>query len=200
VLFDFGNWSLDETTYIMPLVAKLSTLGYCVRDGTISNNKLSEDQKQRKLTKIPQLYEILSYTTYPGGNFLGPFFEFRDYKDFIEKQGFYANIPSTLPETGRKLFAGIICLTLCIILPSRFDINKLATDEFHDLPFWHKAIYFWFACFAVRLTYYVGFTLVEGSVAISGLSYNGSVKQESRWDRTANSDILGVELATNPRD
>jgi hypothetical protein len=45
---------------------------------------------------MPSIMEILGYVYFPGGTMCGPFFEFSDYKNFIEKNGHYKNIPSTI--------------------------------------------------------------------------------------------------------
>ena len=45
---------------------------------------------------MPTVLEMLSYLYYPGSCVLGPFFEFTDYKMFIEEKGRYANIPKSL--------------------------------------------------------------------------------------------------------
>lgn len=48
------------------------------------------------VTHFPNLLEITSYTFYCNTAALGVFFEFTDYKRFIEKTHEYKNIPSTL--------------------------------------------------------------------------------------------------------
>ena len=48
------------------------------------------------VTHFPNLLEITSYTFYCNTAGLGVFFEFTDYKRFIEKTHEYTNIPSTL--------------------------------------------------------------------------------------------------------
>ena len=90
VIYDYGGWSLDCTTFLMPLVSRLSSLGYWYYDGLPERKKdLLEEQESRKLVYKPTLLEILSYISYPASNICGPFFEFRDYIDFIEENGKY---------------------------------------------------------------------------------------------------------------
>lgn len=121
VIYDYGSWRMDGTTYLMPLASKLSTLGFCVWDGIMPDSKLDDYQRSKKLTKIPQLYEVLSYTAFPGTNMMGPFIEFKDFKDFIEKKGVFAHIPSPVLAGIQELFLGVFSLGLYVVIPSYFD-------------------------------------------------------------------------------
>ena len=144
VLYDYGNWSLDATTYIMPLVAKLSTIGYCIMDGSKDDSKLTDYQKNKKLTKIPQLYEILSYSTFPCANMCGPFFEFRDYKYFIE-HGVQATRADCLMAASYDLMIGFVVVILCIFIPANFTVDILVDPTFYDNSFFYISAYYWIA-------------------------------------------------------
>jgi len=54
---------------------------------------ISVSQKERKITVLPSFIELLSYSSFPGACVVGPFFEYTDYKMFIELKGRYADIP-----------------------------------------------------------------------------------------------------------
>jgi hypothetical protein len=93
---NFGGYDMDITTYTMILTTKLSSVGFCYMDGAKKNEELSRDQIERKVEKLPSIVELLSYVYFTGGCMCGPFFEFSDYINFIEKKDHYANVPSTI--------------------------------------------------------------------------------------------------------
>ena len=67
------------------------------------------------VTQFPTLLEIASYTFYCNTAALGVFFEFTDYKRFIEKSHEYKNVPNpilpSLKCLGQSmLFTGIFAV------------------------------------------------------------------------------------------
>jgi hypothetical protein len=55
---------------------------------------------------MPSVLELLSYVYFPCSAICGPFFEYADYKSYIEKQGRYANIPATFKSAMIKFLQG----------------------------------------------------------------------------------------------
>lgn len=47
------------------------------------------------MTRLPNVLELLSYVFFCSGCIVGPFFEFADYINYIERKGRYENIPLT---------------------------------------------------------------------------------------------------------
>jgi lysophospholipid acyltransferase 1/2 len=43
MLTNFGGWEMDITTQTMLLVARLSSLGFCYRDGALPEDKLLKE-------------------------------------------------------------------------------------------------------------------------------------------------------------
>ena len=202
VIYDYGGWSLDCTTFLMPLVSRLSSLGYCYSDGQPERQKsLIEEQESRKLDKKPTLLEIFSYISYPAANLCGPFFEFRDYIDFIEENGRYANIPSSLKQTLRSTAYGIFNLVAWIILMENFDPANLGKEEMANRSFISKWFFMIVCWFTHRTKFYVVWNFNDGSIHLSGLSYNGKDEQgNAKFDKIQCCDMLGVELCTVPRE
>lgn len=93
---NFGGWDMDITTYTMVLTAKLSSLGFCYKDGMLKDSELTKDQIERKLVDAPSIFELFSYTFFCCGCLIGPFFEFADFINFMEMKGHYKQIPSTI--------------------------------------------------------------------------------------------------------
>ena len=65
MMFDYGNWSLDETTFLMPLISRLSSLGFVYADGAKDEKDLTKEQIERKVTSKPTIVEIMSYISFP---------------------------------------------------------------------------------------------------------------------------------------
>lgn len=145
LLFDFGNWSLDATTFLMPLISRLSSLGFVYADGQKEDKDLTEDQKERKVVNKPSIVEILSYISFPVAGMCGPFFEFRDYVDFIEENGRYKKIPGSFHIVGKKVLEGIIVLAIAVYLPAYFETEKLTSDWFFSLPLLYQYVYWMIA-------------------------------------------------------
>lgn len=68
-------------------------------------------------------------------------------------------------------------------------------------PFFYKWIFSLVACFAYRTKFYVAWNINDGSIHLSGLSYNGKDEQgNAKFDKIQCCDMLGVELCTVPRE
>ena len=63
----------------------------------ILNHYLGE--REYLIEELPTFYEYLGYLYYCGGTIAGPFFEYRDYINFMSRKGNYATIPSTIIPT-----------------------------------------------------------------------------------------------------
>jgi MBOAT, membrane-bound O-acyltransferase family len=103
---NYGGWDMDITTYTMILTAKLSALSFCYKDGGEKEETLLPEQKERKVVELPSVLELLSYVFFCSGCIVGPFFEFSDYKMYIEEKGRYSNIPLTFVPAMIKFFKG----------------------------------------------------------------------------------------------
>jgi hypothetical protein len=61
------------------------------------------------LTRLPTLLELYGYTYFIPACTIGPFFEFKDFINFVESKEHYANVPSTLYPGLMKFGEGVIC-------------------------------------------------------------------------------------------
>ena len=94
MLTNFGGWDLNATTYTMILITKLSALSFCYKDGIEKEENLFPEQKALKVVKMPSLIEYFSYVFFSGGCIMGPFFEYTDYINFIERKSHYSDMPA----------------------------------------------------------------------------------------------------------
>ena len=87
---------MDITTFTMVLTARLSSLGFCYKDGEMTDVDLTSDQRERRIKKLPSILELASYSFFCCGCICGPFFEYTDFINFMERKGHYAKTPSTI--------------------------------------------------------------------------------------------------------
>lgn len=107
MITNFGGWDMDITTYTMILTAKLSALGFCYKDGGVADeSKLLPEQIERRVKDLPSVMEMAGYVWFPSACICGPFFEFADYKLYIEQKGRYADIPFSLIPAMVKFLKG----------------------------------------------------------------------------------------------
>jgi len=71
-------------------------LSFCYKDGGEDFKSLTKDQQERVVKKLPNILELLSYTYFVSNAVLGVFFEFSDYKRFIERTNEYKDVPSPI--------------------------------------------------------------------------------------------------------
>ena len=129
---------MDITTYTMILTCKLSAIAYCYADGAEKEEDLLPEQKLYKVEKMPSALEMLSYVYFCSGCIVGPFFEFNDYKMYIERTGRYSNIPSALWPAFVKFLKGKACLVSNLIIGQKFWALHCGTEEYAKEAFLYK--------------------------------------------------------------
>jgi hypothetical protein len=65
-------------------------------------------EREYLVEKLPSFYDYMGYIYYCGGTITGPFFEYKDFINFIERTGHYSNIPNTVFETIKR-----VCHAMC---------------------------------------------------------------------------------------
>lgn len=76
---------------------------------------------------------MVSYSSFFGGALMGPFFEFADYRRFIEEKGEYKNAPSPILASLYYLALGIFCLVLFMVGSSYYWIEFCWDPKFAEL-------------------------------------------------------------------
>lgn len=99
-------------------LTKISAVSINYRDGTVPKEKREAELKTRKQTnffklilgereylieEVPSFYDYLGYIYPCCGTIAGPFFEFKDYVNFINRAGHYSAIPSTVFATLKRV-------------------------------------------------------------------------------------------------
>jgi MBOAT, membrane-bound O-acyltransferase family len=96
---------VDILKQCMFVVMRLTSMSICYKDGgqkdlqKIVGDKRPKSLDYYKITTPPTLLEMFSYAFSSSGCVLGPFFEFNDYRAFINLRDNYKVIPLTILPT-----------------------------------------------------------------------------------------------------
>ena len=79
---------------------------------------------------MPNILQFLSYSFNVNGCMVGPFYEYRDFIEMIEKKGRYENIPSPILPTMNRFLHAHICLVLNFVGFMYFDPQFPGKEEY----------------------------------------------------------------------
>lgn len=127
---NFGGFNLDISTFTMLQVCKLSALAFCYKDGSMKEEDLIPEQRQRQVKELPSIIEMCSYTWYVQNCALGVFFEFSDYKNYIERKGRYAQVESPILPSLVTLVKAIACTGFFLVGSSYYWVDYCWSTEF----------------------------------------------------------------------
>ena len=197
----FGSYDMDITSYSMLQVCKLSALAYCYKDGGTDAAKLNQDQKDRMVVKLPSVMELSSYIWYAQACALGVFFEFSDYKRWVERTGEYQNVPSPIIPSLKWFGKGILMLGLYTVLQPTFNIEVcFDLDLYLKFTYAYRLFYYFVSMTVKRFFYYNPFCMTTGAIIGSGLGYNGINEKtgEHQWNKIIGVYIWELETSTSP--
>lgn len=200
VLYHFDSYDLTITLNTMLLTLRLQALAFCYRDGCQPKEALTERQELMKIVKLPNPFEMMSYTFYCQQYALGVFFEYRDFKAWIEEREEYQKVPSPVVESLKYAVKGILCIAFYSAGTSFFPMAFCFTHEFAECSLPYKLMYALLTGGFTRYFYYSAFVFQTGAVIASGLGYNGrkevtgdgkigEKEGEHQWDK-----FIGVYL------
>lgn len=141
---DYGGWKMDATTFMLPLVTRVSSLGHCVRDGTKKGQEydsMSERKRHYKIRDVPTLFDLIGYMTIPMCCVCGPFIEYMDYKNFLEQSSEYKNIPSSKKQTISCILQAVVSMVMNLLIPMFIiDCYQMYTPSFLEKNFFVKLV------------------------------------------------------------
>ncbi|AEO57684.1 hypothetical protein MYCTH_2304133 [Thermothelomyces thermophilus ATCC 42464] len=209
--------SVDITGAQMVLVMKLSAFCWNVADGLLPEAELSDFQKDRRLTELPDLLDYAGFVFFFPSMLIGPAFDFAEYRRWLDTSMFEvpANVdPAKKPPTRRKrkiprsgtpamlkLVTGLAWIFAFLKLSAYFDPSVLVQDKFLSYSLPYRVLILHMVGFTARTKYYGVWTMSEGACILAGLGYNGvdPLTGKVSWDRLKNIDPWGVEFAQNTR-
>ena len=119
----YAENSMDITAIFMMQLFNYIGLGYNYQNGALPEERLSQDQLQRRLVAPPNYLTYLGYVNFLPACMVGPSYEYVDFDNYLHRRGDYASISNTLialfKETGVFVFAFALYLS-----SSYFDIDK----------------------------------------------------------------------------
>ncbi|KAK2594457.1 Lysophospholipid acyltransferase [Conoideocrella luteorostrata] len=209
--------TIDITGAQMVMVMKLSAFCWNVADGQLTDELLSDFQKDRALRELPGLLDYAGYILFFPSLFAGPAFDYAEYRRWIDTSMF--DIPSNvdpskkppsrkkrkIPRSGTpamsKALLGLLWIALFVILSVNYDYKQLLDESYMRHALWRRIWIMYMVNLVARLKYYGVWSLTEGSCILAGLGYNGvdPVTGKVFWNRLQNVDPWAVETAQNPR-
>ncbi|KAL3291511.1 mboat family protein [Colletotrichum asianum] len=209
--------SVDITGAQMVLLMKLSAFCWNVADGQLSEDKLSDFQKERRLVELPGLLDYAGYVLFFPGLLAGPAFDYAEYRKWIDTTMF--DLPAQvdpskkppvrkkrkIPRSGTpaawKAASGLGWISLFMVLSGYYPISYLTGQSYMDLNFLRRVWVLHMTGLTARLKYYGVWSLTEGACILAGLGYHGvdPVTGKVSWNRLQNINPWGVETAQNTR-
>ena len=210
MIVDFGGWAIDDiSTIYMVEVAKFSSFGFSYADGgkdikDIYNNH----HKEKRIEKMPSLLEYFSYIYFYPTTIIGPFIEYTDFINFIDKKDCYANLPKRLgfifTEGIKKLCTAIFFIVIFSIYGDVYPMTVVGTAEFRkNYPkLWMRILYM-YACGPIgRCKYYIAWALTYSSLIFSGMAYGETTIKDKTFpnvEKGSYGSIIYNEIGINPK-
>ncbi|KAJ3254770.1 lysophospholipid acyltransferase [Boothiomyces macroporosus] len=189
---------VDYSAMMMVLLIKMSSFSYCVHDGTRKESELDSYQKEYRIINMPSLIEFMGYSFFFNGYWVGPAIEFRHYQRFINQEGEYKNIPSTVGPMLKALVLGLVMIVLETVVGKHYHFALTTSEFFFEKTLFQKLLYINIAGLFVRAKFHSVWKISEASALVSGVGYAVTNGKE-RFDAAENVDVYAVEFAENPK-
>ena len=202
-IIQFGEvYGMGIVTFTMLQVLKLQALAWNYKDGATDQATLSKDQIDKSVKDFPSILEISSYTFYCNTAALGVFFEFQDYKRFIEQTNEYKNIPSPILPSLKWLIQCFAFVGVFAIGTQYVPVDYCWSENFAKHSFGYQVVFYFLASTIRRAFYYSPFSATTGAIIASGFGYNGvkTVKEKDthQWDKVIGVYWIECETITSP--
>ena len=210
MILDFGGWAIDDiTTIFMVKVAKYSSFAFSYSDGGKDINTIrSAHQKQSRIQNMPSLLEYASYIYFYPTAITGPFIEYMDFINFIDKKDCYSNLTSHLlyifSEGIPKIFIAIFFIIFFVFVGDKYPMSAVGTAEFREnYPKWWMRFLYMYVCGPVgRSKYYIAWALTYSSLIFSGMAYGETIVKDKVFpnvEKGSYGKILYNEFGLVPR-
>ena len=187
----YGQWGAEITAFTMNLVCRLISVAMCYRDG--SPKCKGDNENKTSLSEIPPFFKLLVYTFNVPSCIASPFYEFKDFEDWIELKGKYKEIPDPRREGITKFLTAIIFIILVTITGIYFDIEQLTNQKFVEMSWYEKIWNQYGVSQAIKYEYLIAWCFIDSGMILSGLGYNGSVK-EGEVKHNSNMNVNAWEI------
>lgn len=206
---------VDVTGAQMVLIMKLTAFCWNVYDGTLPQETLSEQQKDRALHKLPDLLDYAGFVLFFPSVMVGPAFDYAEYRRWIETSMFElppGTDPSKAPPTRKKrkiprsgtpaawkAAYGLAWIFAFLQFSGYYYPAYYFSDKYKEYSFVRRVWQLHMLGFTSRMKYYGVWSLTEGACILSGIGYKGIDPKTGKadWGRLTNIKPLGIELAQN---
>jgi lysophospholipid acyltransferase len=195
MIYDFAGWKIDISAIIMMDLCKMTALAMNYADMHKDPEDIGPHRATYKLDRLPSYLEFQSYIHFPGSCIIGPFFEYKDYRDFIKLANNYANMPMHYWPILKYWLGALVFSVIYGFIAPKFSSDRCYSSEFDfsSKPFWSQFLFVNIGGMFARAKYYAGFCFTQAAINACGLSYQKS--EPNNWDRVVSVDILKVEIA-----
>ncbi len=154
--------------------------------------------------ETPTLLETFSYMFYYSSSLMGPSFEFQDFRQFINLEGPFRDIPmkSAIIAGLTELLKSFLNILSVVFLLSKYNYLYCLSKEFDERSYLFKFFYYNLAMTLQRTKYYSAWKMCQASVIICGLGFNSETPGDpssEKFDRVINCTIREVEFSANPK-
>ena len=201
IIFLYGQWSADDTTSIyMMNICKYSSLAFAYEDGAKDDKELKNKHSiQYKIKNPPTFLEMMSFTYFYPSACIGPSFEFKDFIDFINFEGCYANLPvKFIITSGLKGYVyALLMMAFYGALKPKIPLEYVGTVEYGKQSVLYKYIYLTIAMTLHRAKFYSGWLLSYAGFIISGIAYTEDDNKEISFSKGSYGSIIDCEFGIN---
>jgi lysophospholipid acyltransferase len=192
----YGEWGTEITSFTMNLVCKLISVAMCYRDA--SPKCKDDNDNDMRLAKMPSFFKMTAYTFNLPSCIASPFYEYKDFEDWIELKGRYKNIPDPKRHGIIRFSNAIGWIAVTATLGIWFDIKNLVGPDFCNMPWYMKLWHTYFTSHLVRQTYYLAWSFIDSGMIFSGFAYNGTDEDGTvQYDRYSNIKWTEIEFGTS---
>ena len=181
------DYDICWTTPHCVLTLRLIGLTFDLYDGERARRQgrqaLSKDQEETALEETPSLLEILSYTFFLGGYFVGPPIAMKKFKQSVSPT-YQASLPDSPLGYGlQRLALGFLYLILHLIGSLWLPNDWPASQQFSSSLLVTKLVLLAVWAKVVIAKYISVWLIAEGVCVISGISFTGLSQQgEPDWN------------------
>ncbi|KAL6754098.1 MBOAT, membrane-bound O-acyltransferase family-domain-containing protein [Haematococcus lacustris] len=186
----WAQGDMDFTGCLMVLVLKLISLAMSYQDHhTKKKEAMTEFQAAHAVAKLPSPLSYASYMFSLGNLLAGPYLEFADYLQFVERQGVWSDSLPQAPPLGRAVLvygeSMLFMASYLALLPS-FNLNTFSTPAYLSSPIYLKGWVQLMAGIVNQLKYAFAWKLSEAGLVLAGADFEGWKDGKAVWGRACN--------------
>lgn len=131
-----GDTELDYSGALMIITIKLSSYGFNVLDGRVTEKKLTPHTEQMKIVQYPTLLQYFGWVFYFAGFLAGPSCEYMDYIRLTEEKR-TSPLNEWYPALKQFLKSFLFIAGLVFLAPT-FNYFEALKPEWSHHSFWYK--------------------------------------------------------------